>query len=384
MAEAEELGTELAGFRRRVEELRTARALPSHERLSALDAALFELQHAADFLWPRYEALAASRDGGGGRGADGQEQRLLRALFQRMPLAVALLDGESVVRRLNFAATQLFSMRAGFATGRTLTGSLRHDGRAAFRSHVAAVARGEGGRSLVVHLPGAQPGTALRATLAALRPPGELRTAVLAVFQPTGEGAEGPVPGAGGVPRPRRVDVGEVTRHAELMDLLDAMATALLGARGCSPAQVLERAAAVPHGRFADWVIADLNDGGTLRRVAVFGPDGRDGDSGLAAALAGQDPADCPLVVEATAAGTPAFQVRPDDAELFGRDADGAPVLVRAAVTSLLCVPLRVSRQTPVRGALTLFRTGARRAFAMAEAGAVDRMSRHVALALGP
>ncbi|MFD0382128.1 PAS domain-containing protein [Streptomyces stramineus] len=154
MAEAEELGTELAGFRRRVEELRTARALPSHERLSALDAALFELQHAADFLWPRYEALAASRDGGGGRGADGQEQRLLRALFQRMPLAVALLDGESVVRRLNFAATQLFSMRAGFATGRTLTGSLRHDGRAAFRSHVAAVARGEGGRSLVVHLPG--------------------------------------------------------------------------------------------------------------------------------------------------------------------------------------------------------------------------------------
>ncbi|HCA85579.1 MAG TPA: hypothetical protein DEQ61_08820, partial [Streptomyces sp.] len=36
----------------------------------------------------------------------------------------------------------------------------------------------------------------------------------------------------------------------------------------------------------------------------------------------------------------------------------------------------------PALGALTLFRTGGRRAFEMAEAGAVDRMSRHLALAL--
>ncbi|MFE0043844.1 PAS domain-containing protein [Streptomyces albireticuli] len=416
MAESEELGARLADFRRRVEELCGARALPSHERLSALDAALFELQYAAEFLWPRYEALAAR----GVRGADTREQQLLRALFQRIPLAVVLLDGESVVRRLNFAATRMFAARAGFATGRSLTGSLRHDGRAAFRSHVAAVARGEGGRSLVVRLPGAEADPALRATLTALRPPGEPRTAVLAVFQPvdgaapepsgarTGPGAQG-VTGAPGAPgvRARRGRAGlpaaaapdpvEVTRHAELLDLVDTMATALLRTAGSPPERVLERAAAVLYGRFADWVVTDLHDGGRLRRVTVYGPGCEPGGGpeprggvepaaapggGLAGAFARQDPASCPLVVEA-AAGSPAFQVRPDDAELFGRDAEGAPLLVRAAVTSLLCVPLRASPGAPVRGVLTLFRAGARRAFAMAEAGVVDRVSRHVALGLG-
>ncbi|MBT2387772.1 hypothetical protein J7E86_30240, partial [Streptomyces sp. ISL-11] len=239
---------------------------------------------------------------------------------------------------------------------------------------------------------------------------GEPRTAVLAVFQPAGE-SPGQVGGVRARRGARRVDAVEVTRHAELMDLVDAMATALLRAAGSGPDELLRRAAAVPHGRFADWVVVDLNDAGTLRRVVVLGPgDGKPGtptqtsgggrpgtpaESGavpgtaaegagsLADAVARQDPARCPLVVEATAAGATAFHVRPDDAELFGHDELGAPVLVRAAVTSLLCVPLRTSRQDPVRGALTLFRTGARRPFEMAEAGAVDRMSRHVALALG-
>ncbi|MGQ4383927.1 GAF domain-containing protein, partial [Streptomyces sp. SAS_270] len=79
--------------------------------------------------------------------------------------------------------------------------------------------------------------------------------------------------------------------------------------------------------------------------------------------------------------GATALQVRPEDPEAFGRDASGAPVLVRANVTSLLCVPLAVP-SGPVRGVLTLFRSGARPAFAMAEAQAMDMMSRHIALAM--
>ncbi len=173
--------------------------------------------------------------------------------------------------------------------------------------------------------------------------------------------------------------LAEVTRHAELMDLLDAMATALLGRHAVGPDELLERAARVLQGRFADWVVGDLNDGGTLRRVAVLGPSQADG---LHAAVAGANPADCPLVVEATAAGTSALQVHPDDPELFGRDGEGAALLVRAEVTSLVCVPLRTGPTAPVRGALTLLRSGARHAFEMAEAGVVDRISRHVALAI--
>ncbi|MDG4863170.1 GAF domain-containing protein, partial [Streptomyces sp. T-3] len=88
------------------------------------------------------------------------------------------------------------------------------------------------------------------------------------------------------------------------------------------------------------------------------------------------------LVVEAARGGSTALQVRPEDPDGFGIDASGASVLVRANVTSLLCVPLIVPEGGRVEGVLTLFRTGARLAFSMAEAQAVDVMSRHVALAM--
>ncbi|MFD7506603.1 PAS domain-containing protein [Streptomyces sp. NPDC059850] len=418
MPRAQDFGAELTDFRRRVDELRTARALPSQERLSLLDAALFELQHVVDVLWPRYEELAAaSRVPPGGRG-DPHEQQLLRALFQRLPIPVVLLDRESVVRRMNFAATQLFNTRAGYATGRPLTSSLRRDGQAALRSQVAAVARGEGGRSLTVRL--SQPGAdgSVRVTLAALRPPGEPQPAVLAAFQPDrgvpaavssatlpvpraagSDGASGETGNNGSPGTPAnskdaakdaadglaaQPDLAEVTRHAALLDLVDDMATALLRVTlaGGGPEDVLGRAAELLHGRFADWVIADLApDGGEApHRMVALGPPEAAGDR--TASLAAQDPADCPLVVDALDDGVSALRVSPPDANAFGRDATGAPVLVREEVTSLLCIPLRVSPTSPVLGALTLFRTGGRSAFEMAEAGAADRVSRHIALAL--
>ncbi|WP_242579171.1 PAS domain-containing protein [Streptomyces sp. MST-110588] len=465
MAGAEQMEADLKDFRRRVEELRAARALPSQERLSVLDAALFELQHVVDVFLPRFERqFAAERDNGSRR--DAEEQHLLRALFQRMPFAVALLGPDAVVRRLNFAGTRLFGVRAGYAAGRPLTASLAPETRAAFRSQVAAVARNEGDRSLVVRLLPApdgsrQEGESLRVTMTALRPPGEPGTSVLTVFH---TGADALTPGRSdgvrhaAVPRP---GLAEVTRNAELMDLLDDITSALLEAPREATA-ALDRAARVLYGRFADWVIADVvtRGGGPLRRVTVLGPDGlgagggsgtvtgagagtvtgagagagagatgtgseagggtgpsqvpcgpvraglppeRAGhqgheDSGkdrarshqerervraLAAVLAGQDPAHCPLVTEAARSGNANLQVRPEDLGVFGYDPDGAPILAGAAVTSLLCVPLQ-SKAGPVRGVLTLFRTGGRRAFSMAEAGTVDRISRHLGLALRP
>ncbi|MFF2996282.1 hypothetical protein ACFVTC_17145 [Streptomyces sp. NPDC057950] len=50
-------------------------------------------------------------------------------------------------------------------------------------------------------------------------------------------------------------------------------------------------------------------------------------------------------------------------------------------MTSLLCVPL-VRGAGPASGVLTLFRGGGRLAFSMAEAQAMDMMSRHIALAM--
>ncbi|MCX4904134.1 GAF domain-containing protein [Streptomyces sp. NBC_00878] len=371
MAQTEEFGEELADFVRRVAELKTARSVPPDELTTVLDAAIFELDHVAGQLWPWYERLTATGTTNTSS-ADRQEQQLLKSIFQRLPLPVALIDRETVVRRLNFAGTNFTGVRAGYATGRPLSGFLAHADRAAFRSQTAAVARGDGDRSLTVHLQ-QRPSVPVHATLTALRPSGEPRPAVLVVLQPAGarvpsaQGGPGPVP-----------DLGETTRHAALMDLLDGMTTALLSEPTKTRAAVLERAARVLHGRFADWVVAD-EGAARLRRTTALGPaddqqDIRPGD------LEAQDPAACPLVVEAARGGSTALQVRPEDPEAFGRDASDAPVLVRANVTSLLCVPL--TADGTVQGVLTLFRTGPRVAFSMAEAQAMDMMSRHIALAL--
>jgi GAF domain-containing protein len=372
MAQTDEFGEELADFVRRVAELKAARSVPADDLPTVLDAAIFELDHVAGRLWPWYESLSSTGPSGV-TSVDRQEQQLLKALFQRVPVPVALVDRETVVRRLNFAATSFTGVRAGYATGRPLTGFLAHADRAAFRSQAAAVARGEGDRSLTVHLQ-QQPAVPVRATLTALRPSGEPRTAVLVVLQP----ADSRVPSHERVPGPVPT-LTETTRHAALMDLVDTMTTALLSGPVGDPSGVLERAAAVLHGRFADWVVADAAGAARLSRTTVLAPS----DSVAEARdVTAQDPATCPLVVEAARGGSTALRVRPEDPDAFGRDASGAPILVRANVTSLLCVPLTTA-PGPVQGVLTLFRSGARRAFSMAEAQAMDMMSRHLALAMG-
>ncbi|WP_338702148.1 PAS domain-containing protein [Streptomyces sp. Q6] len=374
MAQTEEFGEELADFMRRVSQLKAARSVPADGLPAVLDAAIFELDHVVGTLWPWYEQLGTADIGAEGRSAqaDRQEQQLLRAIFQRLPLPVALVDRESVVRRLNFAATTFTGVRAGYATGRPLTGFLAHADRGAFRSQVAAVARGEGDRGLTVHLQ-QNPHTPVRTTLTGLRPGNEPRTAVLVVLHPADDDARvrGTARPAAPVP-----DLAETTRHAAVMDLVDVMTRELLGAPAGDPAEVLRRAARVLHGRFADWVIGDLG-AARLERTAVFG----DGDEAVRDIRA-QDPAAAPLIVEAARGGSPALLVRPEDPQALGDDASGAPVLVRADVTSLLCVPLVPAPGEPVQGVLSLFRSAGRLAFSMAEAQALDVMSRHIALAM--
>ncbi|WP_030667808.1 PAS domain-containing protein [Streptomyces sp. NRRL B-1347] len=375
MPQTEEFGEELADFVRRVAELKASRAVPSGDLGTMLDAALFELDHAAERLWPGFERLSV--DGPAAAvSSDRDEQRLLRAVFQRFPLPVVLVDAETVVRRMNGAATGLTGVRGGYATGRPLSGFLTPSDGIAFRSQAAAVARGEGDRSLTVRLQ-PRPEQPLRATLTALRPGTEPRTVVLVVLQPVGAGEpRADEHGTFGALRGRAPDLAEATRHAELLELSDAMTAALLTAPPGEPAEVLRRAAGVLHGTFADWVITD-EGAARPRRTTVLGPRG-----GPVADVLAQDPADCPLVLETVRCGAPVLQVRPHPEDGFGRDASGAPVLVRAQVTSLLCVALGAGTGGPPEGVLSLFRTGARLAFSMAEARAVDVMSRHIALAM--
>ncbi|WP_244187808.1 hypothetical protein [Streptomyces regalis] len=117
------------------------------------------------------------------------------------------------------------------------------------------MARGEGDRSLTVRLQ-QRPSTPVHATMAAVRPSGEPHTTVLVVLQPGDLHAPG-APGPSESATAQVPDLGESTRHAALMDLLDEMTTTLLTTPRGDREAVLQRAAQVLHGSFADWVIAD-------------------------------------------------------------------------------------------------------------------------------
>ncbi|MBW8737260.1 MAG: GAF domain-containing protein [Streptomyces turgidiscabies] len=320
-------------------------------------------------------AKTVEAEGDGEPGApEGQRDAGAHPRVERHGTVVGPAFRDTVVRRLNSAATVFTGARPGYTTGRPLAGLLGPADRAAFRSQVAAVARGDGDRSLTVRFQ-QRPSLPVHTTLTALRPNGEPRPTVLVVLQPTDLRLPPNPPEQGRNPASALPDLSEATRHAALLDLLDAMTSALLTTPSRDGGTVVERAAGVLHDRFADWVIADTGSGRPVR-TTVLGPSGADTD-----AVAAQDPADCPLVVEAARGGSPAPRVRLDqDPDAFGRDATGAPVLVQANVTSLLCVPL--ARDGVVLGVLTLFRSGARPAFSMAEAQAMDMMSRHIALAV--
>ncbi|MFI9201102.1 PAS domain-containing protein [Streptomyces sp. NPDC053048] len=393
VGDRDELGEELRDFRDRVRELEGLRGLPPDRQPPVLEAALIELRYAADALWPHYEDLA--RRTGAGAGTARREEQLLRALFQRLPLPVALLDHDGTVRRLNQEAARLLGVGAGYAAGRSLASFLQPPDRAALRTQTAAVARGDGDRGTTVRLLTADHGEGGRwqLTLVALRPPGETRNAVLAVFQAPGH--HGPVP-----PPPRAGagaagDTGDrlsaAMREAMLLDMADEATTALLTARSGSPTEVLEALAGALRGTAADWAVADLvEDSGTLRRCVVAAPEGARRD-GTAAAVRAQDPAGCPVVVEAAAGGVVTVQVRPEDAGRFGRDAEGNTLISRAGVVSLVCLPVRRGAGSPesrVAAVLTLLRTGAggaggRGPFSMSEAGVLERVARHTGLVLG-
>ena len=374
---------ELAAFGSRIEELRAAQALPADQLRPAFEAAVLEFDQAVQRLWQLHRSLAdrTGRNAGHSR----REAQLLRTVFQEFPLPVLLLDRDAVVERLNAAAAELIGAGPGYATGRSLTGIVAPPHRAAFRSHVSAVARTGEARSVIVGS-AADPQAGFQVTLVALKPPGQPRNTVLALVQATGRAGRRPGPQrAREAAGPPGREAEEARRGAVHLDLMDAMTTALLGAGGEDAHTVLRRAAAVLRDNAADWVIGDLLDESGLRRCAVLGPPGHNAEE-MAASLLKQHPEDCPLVVSALDSPGPVVELHPEDVEGFGHDQEGTAVLARARVTSLVCLPLcsaaPAGRARPVRGVVTLFRTEGREPFGLAEVAVLDRMSRHLALGL--
>ncbi|WP_405901222.1 PAS domain-containing protein [Streptomyces sp. NBC_00727] len=349
----------------RMQELRAARAHPPSEYPVLLDAALAELEHAIEALRHASEAPAPPRTPGAGAAYP------FKAIFEHLPWPVILTDEQTAVRRLNTAAAELTGLPQAYAAGRPLAALLRPADRAALRAHTAAVARGDGGRSLPVRLQQLPDGP-LYATLTAIAAPGEGRPDLLLVLTPT------PAPRPAGAEHPEaRSDPAMVVRQAELTALLDRTARALLG--GEPPLSALGAAAGLLRDGLADWALLDLGPPAGPVRGAVHGPTAPQ-DAALEKAFLRQDPRDCPVAAEVMGSGAAAVELLTDHLDRLGTDEDGTPLMVRAEVTSLLSVPLTAPDGRTVLGALTLLRAGAGPPFSLLEAGTAEIAAGHMAV----
>ncbi|THA28652.1 PAS domain-containing protein [Streptomyces sp. A1277] len=366
MSRSPERESDVRALAARVRELRAARAHPPAEYPVLLDAALVELEHAVETLRPARDEPP--------RPPGTKATYPFKDVFERLPWAVVLMDEQTVVRRLNPAAVELTGLPPQYAAGRPLAATLRPADRAALRSHAAAVARGEGDRSLPVRLQ-RLPDSPLHATLTALDMPGECRKDVLLTLTPSA--GPPPVPA---VREPGPSEPSAVVRQAELTALLDRTDRLLLSCGGQEdPAATLGAAAGLLRDGLADWALLDLGPARAPARVAVHGPAAPD-DPGLEKAFLQQDPRACPVAAEVTASGAAAVEQLTDDLDRLGTDDEGAPLTVRADVTSLLCVALLAPDDSTVLGALTLLRCGARQPFSLLEAGSAEMAAGHLAV----
>ncbi|MFE6760773.1 PAS domain-containing protein [Streptomyces sp. NPDC057689] len=347
----------------RLRELRAARAHPPSEYPVLLDAALAELDHAVEALRHAAQAPAPPRTPGAGAAYP------FKAIFEHLPWPVILTDEQTAVRRLNTAAAELTGLPQAYAAGRPLAAFLRPADRAALRAHTAAVARGDGDRSLPVRLQRLPDGP-LYATLTAVEAPGESSPDVLLMFTPT------PRPAGAGPAEPRGAPA-TVVRQAELTALLDRTARTLLG--GASPSSALGAAAGLLRDGLADWALLDLGMPAGPVRVAAHGP-AEPQDTALEKAFLRQDPCDCPVAVEVMESGAAVVEQLTDDPDRIGTDEDRTPLMVRAEVASLLSVPLTAPDGTTVLGALTLLRAGAGPPFSLLEAATAEIAAGHLAL----
>lgn len=347
----------------RARELRAARDHPPAEYPVLLDAALVELDHAIEALRRQAEDPSEPSRTPGAKAAP----HPFKAIFDHLPWPVILTDGQTVVRRLNRAAAELTGLHPGYAAGRPLAALLRPADRAAFRAHAAAVAGGEGGRSLPVRLPGLPDGP-VYATFTGIEAPGERGQDVLVVLAPG--------PFASGRPADR-AEPSAVVRQAELTALLDRTARALLDREPSEAA--LGAVAGLLRDGLADWALLDLGPPDEPVRIAVHGPPAPD-DARLEKAFLRQDPRACPVSAEVMASGAAAVEHLTDDLDRLGTDEDGAPLMARADVTALLSVALATPDGTTALGALTLLRGGAGPPFSLLEAGAAEIAAGHMAV----
>jgi serine phosphatase RsbU (regulator of sigma subunit)/PAS domain-containing protein len=373
--------TGIAGLADRSEALRQAAMLPGADPRTLLDAAFTELDAAMEVL----AGWGTEEDGEVGAGPEHgapdtltAERRLLRAVFQRAPVPLFVLELDGAVRRANGAAGDLIGSSPGYATGRPLTAFVDLASRAAVQSQLAAVARTGVTRQLECKMLGPD-GPAVRVLTAGAV---ELPDAQLLLVSTITGVPPADTPAAASAPPALangHTPADALHAMARRMDTVTAVTRLLLDNSTFSEAVTLQRCARLLAGDIASWVIVDVERAGTLRRQFVIGPSGEQA-ADLAKRVRRTDPQPGTAPWQVHGARRPLLLAHPDDTSVLGTDPDGVPLLMLLGVTSVLSVP--VADEGTSYGTLTLARLAGEGPFGIADLGLAEELGEHLGVAI--
>ncbi|WP_026119805.1 PAS domain-containing protein [Nocardiopsis ganjiahuensis] len=377
-----DLQREIAALSERIAALRNTHAMYPDDAQGTAEAALAELEYTERLLGAAGAELARahSEPPEPRRPPEDGDRALLRAVFNELSVPVLLLDHDGYVRRINNAGATQLGSAPGYLTGKPFAHFVDLRKRAAMRSWLAAVLRGDGPAHLESRL--AQRGWAedVHLTLTRLELPTEAHPLVLVAMSPPMNGTEEEGP----APLESEVEDQVVVLAARRLDVLTRMTRLLL--RGTTPTRdlALTDAGDLLADSYADWVIVDVcdlpGDPKAARRAAVVGP--ADAPEGQCEEVRALLPGDSDIPGEVLGRGQSLLFPLIEDETVLGHTGAGAPLLSVLGAGSLLSVPLRGSRG--VRGALTLIRRSNRGSFRLADLGLIEEIGEHIGLALPP
>lgn len=356
----------------RVSSLREARTAYPSELAPTLDAALAELDTAAELLAEARAELhkSAPKRQNGRKDGPQRELKLLRQVFRAFPVPVIVLDGGGVVRRINPETSRLLGSPDGYLVGRSFPLLVDVSRRAAFRSHLTSVLQTGQPAAFETRLAHQGRTHTVQLALTRLTMPGEPQQMVAAVALPTEVQLPGP-----GAERPELSDGALLMAAARRQDLLARMAALLLDEEALRQPVALSRATRLLASDWADWVIADMVRDGMPRRQIVVAP--KDHPlGGLVRQVERAEPAAGQVVTQVLERGTGVVHEMVDDETLLGFCADG-PLLTVMGAGSVLCVPIGASD-----GALTLVREHDRAPFTLADLAVMQEVGLQLGLAV--
>ncbi len=382
LSDPDDLEIELAELETRIGELRQAAEIPGATLRPTLEAALVELELAADMLTKMRARIAAGATDPRRPGTADVERRLLRAVFQDAPAPIFLLETDGTVRRANGQAGALLGVPPGYTTGKPVTAFVDLAGRAAMKTQLNALVRTRRPRRVRCQLQSANGKVETVLTIDLVELAGEPEPLIVAVAGPAaaapapkwrGPGADGPAGRGGPVDRA----IADATQR---LDLMTATTRLLLENATFNESVTLQRCARLLAAELSTWVIVDVVHDQQLRRQFVVGPPRSARTAELTRAISALDPQPGSLPSEVQESERSRLLAHVEDVSVLGVTGSDTPVVTLLGATSVLCVPLSDGERS--YGALTLIRQADERPLELADLGLVEELGEQVALAI--